>query len=71
MLSQFFIFQKKQYKMNYKGLIKTYKNKKNRNVSIFDRHDENFINVANIHYQGRAKRFLNQQALNKFTVSSS
>jgi hypothetical protein len=63
--------QKKQYKMNYKGLIKTYKNKKNSNVSIFDRYDENFINVANIHYQGKAKRFLNQQALNKFTVSSS
>jgi hypothetical protein len=57
--------------MNYKGLIKTYKNKKNSNVSIFDRYDENFINVANIHYQGKAKRFLNQQALNKFTVSSS
>ncbi len=59
-------FEKKQYNMSFRGHIKTYRNKKNSGFSIYDIYNKKFINVANIHYQGKAKRFLNQQALRKF-----
>tara|TARA_B100001996_G_scaffold101893_1_gene76437 strand:- start:2077 stop:2946 length:870 start_codon:yes stop_codon:yes gene_type:complete len=53
-----------QYKKSYKGIVKIYKEKNE--FTIFDSTKNKHVNIANVHFQGKAKKYLNKKALQKY-----
>ena len=55
---------KNQYKINKKG-IKIYKNNKIGTSKIYDKINKEYLNIFNMHYQGKHKKYLNNSLLKK------
>ena len=53
-----------QYKINKKG-IKIYRNNKLGSNTIYDKINKEYLNIFNIHYQGKHKKYLNDSLLKK------
>lgn len=57
----------KQYKENFRGMIKILNNKDLNKFQIFDELNMKNIDIANIHFQGKAKKYLNNRAIKKYS----
>ena len=55
---------REQYKVNRKG-IKIYNNKKLFTNTIYDQINNEYINIFNLHFQGKHKKYLNKSLLRK------
>jgi hypothetical protein len=52
-------YSRNQYEMKGK-YIKIYKNRKEGKNYIFDKHNKEYLELMNIHFQGKAKRHMNK-----------
>lgn len=55
-----------QIKLGYNKNVKLYKNKHNGNLQVFDKIRNKKINILNIHFQGKSKKYLNEKFLEKY-----
>ncbi len=55
-----------QYKKDYRGMIKVKKNKTSSKFEVVDKINNKKIEIANLHFQGKAKKYLNNKAIKKY-----